>query len=173
MIRLDFKSIEPSADFAGTSGTTCIHAGFAAPPAEEKVGTTGDIGMGDENLSPMSPVCPHSLGVGKPAINLVVPKVPLAPTKKLSSELKIRPESIRLALGPFQLDLVEAEIAAGYPAQKLHRVNNMAWEFMLADGISFDEAIHVASAIVESCPLAQCEASYVDVLTLWIQGPRN
>ena len=71
------------------------------------------------------------------------------------------------ALTLFCFDNVQAGIDADYSASDLRRVNNMAWEFMQADGMGFDEAISVAANIVAGTQIAVCEAGYVDVMTLF------
>jgi hypothetical protein len=71
------------------------------------------------------------------------------------------------ALSQFRFDLVLYEIDAGHPAGDLHRVNNMAWEFMQADGMTFDGAIKAAAEIVASTQAAACEAAYTDVMALF------
>jgi hypothetical protein len=70
-------------------------------------------------------------------------------------------------LALFRFDLVEQEIEDGHPADELHRVNNMAWEFMQADGMAFDEAVKLAGEIVADCQIAACEAAYADVMALF------
>ncbi len=72
-----------------------------------------------------------------------------------------------LRLRQFQLDQVKEDIADGYPADELTRVNNMAWEFMEADGMPFDQAIKAAAEIVATCAAVECEKAYVNVLQLW------
>ncbi|MBS0308493.1 MAG: hypothetical protein JSS58_05940 [Proteobacteria bacterium] len=71
----------------------------------------------------------------------------------------------KLAL--FRFDLIRADIEAGYPASDLHRVNNMAWEFMQTDGMAFEDAIRMAADIVATTQAAACEAAYVDVMALF------
>ncbi len=70
-------------------------------------------------------------------------------------------------LRQFRFDLVAADIEAGYPASDIDRVNNMAWEFMKADGMTFAEAIHEAAKRVVDCDTMPCEAAYEDVRELW------
>lgn len=70
-------------------------------------------------------------------------------------------------LEQFRFDLVQQEIEDGHPADELHRVNNMAWEFMQFDGMAFDEAITKAAEIVAMCNAAECEKSYADVMALF------
>jgi|GEM_PF-4981772 len=70
-------------------------------------------------------------------------------------------------LEQFRFDLVEALIAAGHPADELNRMNNMAWEFMKADGMTFVEAIRAAADVVGACEIAACEAAYEDTQALW------
>lgn len=70
-------------------------------------------------------------------------------------------------LDQFKSEEVKADIANGHPAADIHRVNNMAWEFMHQDGLSFQEAIKKAAQIVAECDAAECEKSYEDVMKLW------
>jgi hypothetical protein len=67
----------------------------------------------------------------------------------------------------FRLDLVRAEIEAGYPASELHRVNNMAYEFMQADDMGFNDAIKLAAEIIVCGQITACEAAYADVVKLF------
>ncbi len=80
-------------------------------------------------------------------------------------------ETLRSDLALFRFDLTDRDIAAdidaGYPATDIVRVNNMAWEFMKADGLPFNEAMDVAAEIVTTCPSASCETTYEDVQALW------
>jgi hypothetical protein len=75
--------------------------------------------------------------------------------------------SIAESLAQFRFDLVQADIDAGYPVAELHRVNNMAWEFMQVDGMAFKDAITLAAEIVVSGQVAACEAAYCDVMALF------
>lgn len=78
-------------------------------------------------------------------------------------------EKLRL----FRFDLVAQDIEDGYPAVRLERVNNMAWEFMQADGMEFSAALHLAAQIVAECDVAASEAAYEDVRALWRTLTRN
>lgn len=71
------------------------------------------------------------------------------------------------ALTQFRFDLVQADIDAGQPVDELHRVNNMAWEFMQVDDMTFGDAIRIAKEIVAKCQVAICEAAYADVMLLF------
>lgn len=70
-------------------------------------------------------------------------------------------------LALFRFDLVQQEIEDGHPADELHRVCNMAWEFMQADGMSFTDAMKLASEITISTQVAACESAYVDAMALF------
>lgn len=70
-------------------------------------------------------------------------------------------------LRPFRFDLVAQEIDAGFDQSELAGVNNMAWEFMKIDGLSFDVAIRLAADIVAHCGVTASEAAYEDVQALW------
>lgn len=79
---------------------------------------------------------------------------------------RIRPHKedvIRYLLSQFQFELVEQDANP----EELHRVNNMAWEFMQADGMTFQDAINKAAMIVATCDVAACESAYINVLELW------
>jgi hypothetical protein len=69
----------------------------------------------------------------------------------------------------FRFDLVQSDIDAGYPADDLHRVNNMAWSFMQTDGMGFEEAITRAAVIVAASQITASEAAYIDVLALFLR----
>lgn len=69
----------------------------------------------------------------------------------------------------FRLDLVQADTDAGQPAEELHRVNNMAWEFMQVDGMAFEDAIRLAAQIVAHGQVAACEAAYADVMAIFLK----
>ena len=71
------------------------------------------------------------------------------------------------SLTQFRFDLVQAEINAGCAVDEIQRVNNMAWEFMQADQMGFDDAITLAAQIVVYGQVAACEAAYVDVMALF------
>ena len=75
--------------------------------------------------------------------------------------------SLADTLALFRFDLVQQEIEDGHPADELHRVCNMAWEFMQADGMNFADAMKLASEITISTQVAACEAAYVDVMALF------
>lgn len=84
----------------------------------------------------------------------------------------VRPHKAELitylsGLDQFKFEEVKADIANGHPATDIHRVNNMAWEFMHQDGLSFQEAIKKAAQIVAECDAVECEKSYEDVMKLW------
>jgi hypothetical protein len=67
----------------------------------------------------------------------------------------------------FRFDLVHQDIEDGHPADELHRVNNMAWEFMQVESMAFDEAVKLAGEIVAHAQIAACEAAYIDVMALF------
>ena len=73
---------------------------------------------------------------------------------------KFGPEELR----QFRFDLIEGTEDA---MQEIDRVNNMAWEFIKADGMPFAEAIKLAAEIVVSCEVSACETAYEDVQALW------
>ncbi len=70
-------------------------------------------------------------------------------------------------LRQFHFDIVEADIESGFLASDIARINNMAWEFMKADGMTFTEAIREAAKRVADCDIMECEAAYEDVQALW------
>lgn len=107
-------------------------------------------------------------GHGKPSIHAGVPACPGCPGEKMNDLQVIEGKAELLSrLEQFQFDLVEADIAAGAPAAELDRVNNLAWEFMQADGMPFGQAIAVAASIVVACEPAPDESEYTDVRSLW------
>jgi hypothetical protein len=94
------------------------------------------------------------------------PTRPTRPTPQKHNAQEIT-ENSKEALKQFRFDLVRQEIEDGHPADELHRVNNMAWEFMQVDGMAFDEAIKLAGEIVAHAQIAACEAAYIDVMALF------
>jgi hypothetical protein len=89
------------------------------------------------------------------AIATIVMDVPL-PTIQHLEELRM-----------FRFELIEEDIDEGYSSAILGRINNMAWEFMQVDGMSFYDAIRIAAEIVSACEVAACESAYEDVQALW------
>jgi hypothetical protein len=82
-------------------------------------------------------------------------------------ELSIKPIlSIAEQLALFRFDLVQKDIDSGHPSDEIHRTNNMAWEFMQADGMRFSDAMKIAIEIVISLQVADCEAAYIDPMEL-------
>jgi len=67
-------------------------------------------------------------------------------------------------LEQFRFDLIEGSAAS---VQEVERVNNMAWEFMRVDEMTFADAISLAAEIVVSCEVSACEAAYENVQALW------
>jgi hypothetical protein len=94
------------------------------------------------------------------------PTPPTPPTPQKHNVQEIAAPNLE-ALKQFRFDLVRQEIEDGHPADELHRVNNMAWEFMQVDGMAFDEAIKLAGEIVAHAQIAACEAAYIDVMALF------
>jgi hypothetical protein len=93
------------------------------------------------------------------------------PNSRLRKSAKDQTKPTIEVLDQFQFNLTEedirADIASAYPTTDIVRVNNMAWEFMKADGISFTEAVRVAAEVVANCDVSTCEAAYEDVQALW------
>ncbi len=107
-------------------------------------------------------------GHGKPSIHAGVPACPGCPGEKTNDLQVIEGKAELLSrLEQFQFDLVEAEIAAGAPAAELDRTNNLAWEFMQADALPFEQAMAIAASIVVACEPAPGEQEYTDVRSLW------
>lgn len=86
-----------------------------------------------------------------------------------SSETLPMRASLKLhdVLEQFKFDLVEADIAGGASDAELARLNNLTFELIQADGLTFDEAMQIASSIVVTCEPLSCEAGYTDVRSLW------
>ena len=72
-------------------------------------------------------------------------------------------------LQQFGFESVRHEIQESCSAMDLDRVNNMAWEFMKVDGLSYNKAIKLATEVVASCEISVCEGAYEDVQALWIR----
>jgi hypothetical protein len=94
----------------------------------------------------------------------VTPVTPVTPQKHYN--LRDNQELIEV-LKLFEFDRIsQANIDDEYMRQ-IDRVNNMAWEFMVWDGMEFMDAIKAASEIVTGCPVAVCESAYVDAKNLF------
>jgi len=91
--------------------------------------------------------------------------VPLLKTRKAEIEQYLAEQS----LYQFRFDLISAEIESEHHESDLNRVNNMAWEFMQVDGMSFTVAINLAAEIVVKGRVAACEAAYVNVRDLFMR----
>ena len=123
---------------------------------------------GSEAAASARPAIPASDGNGQTPQIAKIAEIALANSPKpnpaaSNDPVKPTPEVLR----QFRFDPVEADIAAGHPADYLNRMNNMAWEFMKADGMTFADAIRAATEIVAACEVAACEAAYEDVQALW------
>jgi hypothetical protein len=70
-------------------------------------------------------------------------------------------------LSLFCFDSIQREIDAGCSADELHRVNDMAFEFMRIDSMSFADAIKLAAEIVVNLKAAPCEAAYEKTMELF------
>jgi hypothetical protein len=112
----------------------------------------------------------------KPKFREVATAIPAIPAIREAKALETTSENSQIArialakldlLKQFRFDDVQADIADGYPAEELSRINNMAWEFIEADGMPFDQAIKAAAEIVTTCAAADCEKAYTDVMQLW------
>lgn len=91
-------------------------------------------------------------------------------TSPLLMQPTSKPSAVAQSLAQFNFDLVKTEIEAGHAADELHRVNDMAWEFMQVDGMAFQEAIRLAAEIVVSGQVAACEAAYADVMAVFLKA---
>jgi len=94
------------------------------------------------------------------------PRTPRTPQKHHVQENN---QEITKLLDQFQFDLIPDEIESGCSANDVNRLNNMAWEFMQVDGLSFTEAIRLAAEIVIDGRVAACESAYVDVRDLFMR----
>lgn len=84
--------------------------------------------------------------------------------------LKTAQNQSRDLLARFRLDLVQADIDSGYPAEDLRRVNNIAYHLITAKGWAFNDAVTSAAHwVVNHQPHAD-EAGFADVQSL-AQGP--
>lgn len=82
------------------------------------------------------------------------------------AKVRLKPykaEIIRHLLSQFQLDRCHDDPEL----ELIDRINNMAFEFMQHDAMTFETAIKAAAEIVSQCAIATCEASYEDVRELW------
>jgi Na+/citrate or Na+/malate symporter len=105
----------------------------------------------------------------KPSTVATVAGVAVAKLPKVKNIYSPAKEKSSLAdtLALFRFELIQQEIEDGHQSDELHRVNNMTWEFMQADGMSFTDAMKLSSEITISKQVAVCEAAYVDVMALF------
>jgi hypothetical protein len=109
--------------------------------------------------------------VATPATNKLLPASTVATAADVAvakHNAKItEKEKLAKMLSAFRFDLLQKECDEGYPAAEMHRVNDMAYEFMQADGIPFEHAIRLAAEIVANLNVAACEAGYTKVFKLF------
>jgi hypothetical protein len=173
-MQLDFTTLsqplQKQVGHGGTGGTPSIHAGFGCPTMTEnrwdRVGHLPASVDHDSDLSHLSHHIKTEVGHVKPAWIMAVPHAPPVPPKKHKASQN---SELAASLDQFRFDVVQSDIDAGYPADELQRVNNMAWAFMQADGMGFEEAITRAAVIVAASQIAASEAAYVDVLALFMR----
>ena len=171
-MQLDFTNLsqplQKQVGHGGTGGTPSIHAGFGCPTmTENRWDTVGHLPASvghDGDLSHLSHHTKTEVGHVKPAWIKAVPPVPPVPPKKHKVSQN---NELAGSLDQFQFDLVQADIDAGYPADDLHRVNNIAWRLMTTRGFLFDEAINAAALWVTDNPPHADEAAFVDVMALF------
>lgn len=173
-MQIDFSSllepIQKTRVQVGTTGTAFIHAGLPRPqtliPRGDKRGRILRLNDGERQTKPALPPMPptaSTLRGHEKASNHAV--FPAAPTLETMTDAERDALATKLRL--FRFDLITQEIAEGYPADELHRVNNLCWEIMQADGLPFNEAMWIAAEIVAACNMAECERSYTSVQALW------
>jgi hypothetical protein len=110
----------------------------------------------EEGKTPLTVAKVATIAVAKP------------PKQKAEAVQSVISDAETLAsLAQFRFDLLQADIDAGYAVAELHRVNNMAWEFMQVDGMAFNDAITLAAELVVKGQVAACEAAYCDVMALF------
>lgn len=102
---------------------------------------------------------------GNNSLSAFVPPVPPAPPPREVGQV-ISDRDIE-SLTRFMFDLVQHEIDDGHSIDELHRVNNMAFEFIVYGDMEFNEAIKAAAEIVIKCKTATCEYNYTDVMELF------
>jgi len=89
--------------------------------------------------------------------------VPLLKSHKAEIERYL----LERSLCQFCFDTISTEVESGCSDPMLTRINNMAWEFMQSDGMEFSDAIMTSAEIALTCPVAVCEAAYVDARMLF------
>lgn len=92
--------------------------------------------------------------------DIVSAVVPIIRGNKADVIRYLQYEALRQQLEPFQLDVIP-------DTPETERINNMAWEFMQADGMPYAEAIRQAAEIAAKCQVAAGEAAYETVRELW------
>lgn len=92
--------------------------------------------------------------------NVVSAALPIIRENKAAIIRYMQYEAFRQQLEPFRLDDTP-------DTPETERINNMAWEFMQAEGMSYAEAIRQAAEIAAKCQVAAGEAAYENVRELW------
>lgn len=83
-----------------------------------------------------------------------------------------RQEFLKRELPKFNFELTPKQHKYGITNEMLRRVNNMAYEFIIYDGYTYEKAIGAAYLICTQCPRTPCEDDYVDVEQL-LKGKKN
>lgn len=164
----------------GTNGTPPCkpneYKDFTVPPAHSTaIGQDGTNGT-EIYLVPPGPLCSTATKTNsntdalprKPNehLGLAIP-VPLVPPDPPQIHVKSENEvGTGDVLARFRFDLVQRDIASGFPGEDLRRVNNIAYRLIMARGFQFEEAIAEAGRWVADNPPRSDEAAFVDVMAL-------
>ncbi len=156
-------AIEKTVGTLGTTGTASIHAGLRVPKTSPALGDNGDNIVSTSGFVPNVPKVSPSHNQPESQYSCAVPNVPVVPGKKHSTEEMPTAKPSQSAL--HQLEFFRFDEFSD--TLETERINNMAWEFMQADGMNYADAIRVASEIAAHCRVAACEAAYENVRALW------
>lgn len=145
----------------GKRGTTSTHEGICCPtPATIERDKMGQAATTAGILSHLTRQTKGESGHGMPSVLKPVPPVPPVPFKT-SDEDKTTADRLEQVLSQFRFD------------EGQERLNNMTYEFMTVDGMTYAHALRIASEVVRICAVASCEAAYKDVQALWRSIVRN
>lgn len=125
-------------------------------------------------MTPCDTICDFSLDAKtmswkrKKIIGLqlgLTPVTPMTPSIQAEDQHFLQ---LKTSIDLFRLDLVVGEIANGVDGGELARINNLTWEFMRFDNLSFDNAMQLAAEIVLVSEMSPCERNYIDVLEFYL-----
>ncbi len=161
-MQLDFsvltKARQKQTGQLGTHGTANIHTGLARPDSakmgRDKAGRSAPV---EGALSRLSRLPGYRTGHGNASVYTVVPPDPSVPSQKHNATHVEESKRDGLARVLRQFDFAKGR----------ERLNDMTFEFMVSDGLGYEQALAIASEVVRVCGVAPCEKSYQDVRSSW------